>query len=161
MRTLIQSLISAIATPTLITLTISQWLVAGCAGTATPATLDVKTDQCATCRMVVSSGRMASQVVAPNQEPKFFDDLGCLDRFLAASTLPSGARVFVADHRTGEWVPAESAVFTRTNGAIGAMGSPFVAHATAASREADANAVGSVVPLTDALPTFRKPGGPQ
>ncbi len=134
-------------------------LAMACGGQVTPAVLDTANDQCGTCRMVVSTGRTASQVVAPNQEPKFFDDLGCLDRFLAAATLPSGARVFVADHRTGEWVPAESAVFTRTNGAIGAMGSPFVAHATAASREGDADAVGATVPLTDALPAFRKPGG--
>lgn len=133
------------------------WAV-GCGGRVTPVDVDTKSDQCGTCRMVVSSARTASQVIAPNQEPKFFDDLGCLDRFLAATQLPVGARVFVADHRTGEWVAAESAIFTRLNGPIGAMGSPFIAHASAVSRAEDPEARGFGVPVTDALPAFRKPG---
>ncbi len=136
-------------------------IAGGCGRGVAPAALDAKNDQCGTCRMVVSAQRTASQVVAAYQETQFFDDLGCLERFLAASTLPKGARVFVADHRTGEWIAAESAVFTRVHGPIGAMGSPFVAHVSAASRDADAEATGAGVALTDALPSFRRVGGSQ
>lgn len=167
MRSLTRSLTPTLLTPkiltlTLLTLSIPLWLLPGCAGGVTPAVLDTKNDQCGTCRMVVSAQATASQVVAPNQEPKFFDDLGCLDQFLAASPLAKDARVFVADHRTGDWVAAESAVFTRTAAGAGAMGSPFIAHASAASREADRGAVGRDVPVGTALPSvpsLRTPGG--
>ncbi len=161
MRPLIRSLNPTLFTLTLITLSIPLWLVSGCAGQIEPAALDVKNDQCGTCRMVVSAQRTASQVAAPNQEPKFFDDLGCLDQFLAASPLANGARVFVADHRTGEWVPVESAVFTRVADSAGAMGSPFVAHMSAASRDADRDAAGANVPSATALPSFHPSGGPR
>lgn len=133
-------------------------LAVACARDVTPAVLDTKNDQCSTCRMVVSAQATASEVVAPNQEPKFFDDLGCLDQFLAASPLAKDARVFVADHRTGDWVAADSAVFTRTAAGAGAMGSPFVAHASAASREADRSVIGAGVPAGTALPSLRTPG---
>ncbi|TAK10857.1 MAG: hypothetical protein EPO35_12985 [Acidobacteria bacterium] len=133
--------------------------MAGCSRDVQPAALDTANDQCGTCRMVVSAERTASQVAAPNQEPKFFDDLGCLDQFLAGAPLAKGARVFVADHRTGEWVPAESAVFTKIAGSAGAMGSPFVAHATPASRDADRDAAGVIVPISTAVPSFHPSGG--
>ena len=146
----------AIVTPTLITLTI---LNAACGGAVKPAALDTKSDQCGTCRMVVSAPKTASQVVAPYQEPIFFDDLGCLDQFLATSPRATGARVFVADHRTGEWIPAESAVFTNMGAPRGAMGSSMVAHASAASRDADGMAAGVAVSVATALPALAKTGG--
>jgi copper chaperone NosL len=132
-------------------------VAAGC-GKVAPATLDPKNDQCATCRMVVSAQITAAQVVAPYQDPKFFDDMGCLNQFLDAAPLPKGARVFVADHRTGEWVPAESAVYSNAGAPMGAMGSSLIAHASAASRAAD-GAVGTVVSVTTALPALAKAGG--
>ena len=134
-------------------------LSAACSGGVTPAVLDTHNDQCGTCRMVVSAHTTASQVVASNQEPKFFDDLGCLDQFLAVSPLARDARIFVADHRTGEWVAAESAVFTRMPASAGAMGSLFVAHISTASRDADRGVTGADVAVGTALPSWSKPGG--
>jgi copper chaperone NosL len=133
-------------------------IAAGCGG-VTPAKLDTKNDQCASCRMVVSSQKTAAQVVAPYQEPKFFDDLGCLNQFLEASPLPKGARIFVADYRTGEWVPAQSAVYTNAGAPMGAMGSSIIAHASAASRAADRSAAGAAVTAAAALPALAKAGG--
>lgn len=140
---------------------ISLGLAAGCGSSTGPATLDTGNDQCGTCRMVVSAVATASQVVAPGQEPRFFDDLGCLDQFLATTPAASDARVFVADHRTGEWVPVGSAVFTKVAGIAGAMGSPFVAHASAASRTADRGIAGVDVPAAVALPSLHLSGGPR
>jgi copper chaperone NosL len=142
------------------TLTLCLVLLAGgCAVAPSPARLDPANDQCRSCRMTVSAVETASQVVAPYQEPAFFDDLGCLERFLAAGALPAGAHVFVADHRTGEWIPAGTAIFTRLDAPAGAMGSPFVAHASTASRDADAGVAGVSVSLAEVLPSLGGQGG--
>ena len=44
-----------------------------------------RTTPCGYCRMIVSDQRFASQIVAPYEEPRFFDDLGCLARYLTGS----------------------------------------------------------------------------
>jgi copper chaperone NosL len=134
---------------------------ASACGRVAPAALDTTNELCASCRMVVSNSRSASQIVAPYQEPIFFDDLGCLNQFLSGSPLPKHARVFVADHRTGDWVDAASAVFSKIDGRAGAMGSSLVAHASMRSREEDQGFAGTLVTLAEALPSFRKTGGPE
>jgi copper chaperone NosL len=123
-------------------------LVLSCAAacsseTRPPAPLDTRNDACAECRMVVSAARFASQIVAPGEEPRFFDDLGCLAAHLRdREALAPGAVVYVADHRTRTWADASSAVFTRVAGIETPMGSHVIAHASSASRDADAAAAG-------------------
>lgn len=129
--------------------------IAGCGAgdSMRPATLDTRNDACAHCRMSVSSVRTAAQIVAPGEEPRFFDDLSCLSSWLGAGhVLPSGARIFVADHRTSSWVLADLAVFTRVPGLETPMGSGIVAHESEASRDQD-DAVrgGSPVPRREVL----------
>jgi copper chaperone NosL len=127
-------------------------LVAACAHTLAPAVLDTKNDACAFCRMIVSDERTASQIVAPLEEPRFFDDFGCLASYLASAKLPADAIVFVADHRTKEWVRADAAIFTRLAGSAGAMGSRVVAHASAASRDQEPDAAdGTTVAVAEVL----------
>jgi copper chaperone NosL len=118
--------------------------LAGCAREpAKPAQVDTRNDACASCRMAVSSARFAAQLAAPGDEPRFFDDLGCLRDYLGKKpALPRGTVAFVADHRTGEWVHASSAVLTRRESLETPMGSHLVAHANAASRDADPVAAG-------------------
>jgi copper chaperone NosL len=112
-------------------------------GPPAPATLDTRNDACAACRMAVSSARFASQVVAPGEEPRFFDDLGCLAAYLHEHPAqPAGAVAYVADHRTAAWVPAADAIFTKVPALETPMGSHVVAHASAASRDADEAARG-------------------
>jgi len=113
-----------------------------CGGPPGPATLDTKNDACAWCRMGASDARFAAQLVAPREEPRFFDDIGCLAAFLAARPAPKGSLAFVADHRTKAWVPAPSAVYTRNPGLQTPMSSHLLAHADAASRDADPDARG-------------------
>ena len=107
-----------------------------------PAALDTKNDACAWCRMGASDARFAAQLVAPREEPRFFDDIGCLAAFLAARPALKGSVAFVADHRTKAWVPALDAVYTRNPGLQTPMSSHLLAHADAASRDADADARG-------------------
>ena len=118
-----------------------------------PAELDTRNEACSWCRMGVSDRRFAAQLVAPSEEPRFFDDLGCLAAYLSGKEPPRGALVFVADHRTKGWVPGRSAVYTRVDGLATPMGSHLVAHADAASRDADPDARGGVgAPVPPGLP---------
>ena len=125
-------------------------------GAPQPSPLDTRNDACAVCRMTVSSARFASQLAAPGEEPRFFDDLGCLAEHLRDRTrVPPRAVVFVADHRSGEWAAGASAVFTRVEGLETPMGSHVIAHTSAASRDADPAARGGTP--VDAAAFF---GGP-
>jgi copper chaperone NosL len=88
--------------------------------------------------MAVSSPRFAAQIVAPGEEPLFFDDLGCLVTYLdLRKTVGAGAVAYVADHRTGTWVAAAAATITRVEGLSTPMGSHLIAHESPASRDAD------------------------
>jgi copper chaperone NosL len=103
-----------------------------------PATLDTAHDPCAYCRMIVSDRHFSAQIVAPLEEPKFFDDLGCLANYLKTSgQLPPRAVVYVADHSTLAWIPAHEAVFTRVDVLTAPMGSHVIAHESNTSRAAD------------------------
>ena len=116
-----------------------------------PAPLDTRNEACAHCRMAVSSQRFAGQIVAPGEEPRFFDDLACLAAYLRAHPLPRGALAYVADHRTGEWVPADRAQYSRAS-IDTPMGSHLIAHASAASRDLDPAARGAVPAALEARP---------
>jgi copper chaperone NosL len=133
--------------------------VGGCSQTsARPADVDTRYDACARCRMVVSNVHFAAQLAAPREEPVFFDDIGCLRDFLASRPrLPPATVAYVADHRTGAWVRAAQAVFTRADALDTPMGSHLMAHADAASRDADSAAGGGVFLTARAI--FR-PNGP-
>ena len=137
-------------------------LAAACsAGAPRPATLDTANEACRRCRMMVSDPRFAAQIVAPGDEPVFFDDLGCLrDHLQAGGRLPAGAAVFVADHRTAEWVEAGRAVFSRQPGLATPMRSGLIAHRDAASRDLDPEAKGGgAVPAGEILGPLAGPGG--
>lgn len=118
----------------LVFLTLSLACAAGRPG---PAPLDTKNDFCHSCRMPVSDAGLAAQIVAPGEEPKFFDDIGCLRDHLIQSPAVRGSTAYVADHRTGAWVRAGEALFTQCSGVETPMGSHVLAHADAASRDAD------------------------
>lgn len=124
-----------------------------------PAKLDTRNDACAHCRMAVSDARFAAQVVAPREEPRFFDDLGCLRDWLREHPAPPpGAVAYVADHRTRAWVRAATAAYARAPGLATPMGSHLVAHQDAASRADDA-AAGGASPV-DAAEIFGAAGPP-
>ena len=124
-------------------------LGAACAGgPPPPAALDTRNDTCASCRMAVSAQRFAAQLVAPAEEPRFFDDLGCLRTYLDEHpTLPAASVAYVADHGNGVWVLADQAVYSHPEGVETPMGGGFIAHASAASRAADTSVQGAP-PLT-------------
>ncbi len=126
-------------------------LAVSCArGPVGPAEPDTKHDACGWCRMAVSDLRFAAQLVAPNEEPRFFDDIGCLASFLKGGGAPvRGQLAYVADHRSKAWVRATSALYTKVPGLLTPMNSFLVAHTDAASRDADESVKGGT-PMTAA-----------
>jgi copper chaperone NosL len=106
---------------------------------ARPSDIRLGEDACAHCRMTIVSERTAAQIVEPGADPIMFDEIGCLRNYLAGSPLGERARVFVADHRTGEWIDARTAVFTQTPVQT-PMSSGLLAHADRQSRDADESA---------------------
>ncbi|MEW6323078.1 MAG: nitrous oxide reductase accessory protein NosL [Acidobacteriota bacterium] len=121
-------------------------LTVGCAaGPPPPAALDTANEACRHCRMMVSDVHFAAQIVAPGDEALFFDDVGCLREYLETQAVPPDAVAYVADHRTGEWVRAADAVYTRATNLQTPMGSGLVAHRDEASRSADAGLDGVTV----------------
>ena len=113
-------------------------LTLSCAsGPPQPATLSAGNDACSHCRMVVSDLHFAAQLVAPGEEPRFFDDIGCLASYLETNPAPLEAALYVADHQTGEWVNARFAIYTRVDSLQTPMGSHLVAHSDERSRKAD------------------------
>lgn len=126
----------------------TKWVLAAalvmsaCAGgPPEPAAVGLGEDACGSCRMTIVSRATAAQIVRAGDEPVFFDDLGCLRDYLRQQPLPGDAVVYVADHRTGEWVDARLAMFTRTTAST-PMASGLLAHADATSRNADPAAAG-------------------
>jgi copper chaperone NosL len=134
-------------------------LGASCAvGPPQPVALDTKSEACSWCRMSVSDARTAGQLVTPSEDPKFFDDIGCLAHYVAGSRdRLKGAVAYVADHRTKEWVRAGAAVYTSVSSFETPMASHLLAHADAGSRDADPDARGGT-PRT--LADVFGPGGP-
>lgn len=130
-------------------------------GSPAPAPLDTRTATCAHCRMAVSDAQFAAQLVAPAEEPLFFDDLGCLRDWLREHPAPArGAIAYVADHRTREWVAAAAAAYARVPGLRTPMGSHLVAHLDAGSRAADASAAGGTpVPAAEIFGPSGPPAG--
>jgi copper chaperone NosL len=128
-----------------------------------PAPIYSRGEACAYCRMTVSASNVVAQIVAPGEEPLFFDDVGCLAAFVKAhADLPNGAVAYVSDHRTHAWVRADRAVYTRVSGLDTPMQSHLVAHADALSRQADPLAAGaSVTPVADVFGAGAWPGAPR
>ena len=130
-------------------------------GPLPPAPLDTKNEACAFCRMGVVDRRFAAQLVAPGEEPKFFDDIGCLrDYLVRAGNASRGAMAYVSDHRTRSWVPAAEAVYTRAPSVQTPMSSGLMAHVDAQSREQDPDAPGGTpVTVADVFGARGAPGG--
>lgn len=102
-----------------------------------PVDIDTTHDICTHCRMVVSDRRLAAQIVAANEEPQLFDDIGCLRDYLAGHPRAAGSVVYVADHVSGRWLDARAALFTRALSRQTPMASGILAHADRASRDGD------------------------
>ena len=127
-------------------------IATACSREVAPAALDSAHTQCQYCRMTASDVHFAAQIAAPGAEPIFFDDIGCLRDYVKQNGPLKGEQVaFVADHRTGAWVRATDAVFTRPQNLPTPMGGGIIAHVDRGSRDADPAAVGGAPLGSDAV----------
>lgn len=133
-------------------------VVLSCSSSPKPIAVSAS-DACAFCRMAVSDKHFAAELVAPGEEPRIYDDIGCLASDLQRNAAAEGAVAFVADHRTGDWVAAADAIYTRVPELSTPMGSHIVAHMSPASRDADAVAKAGVsLTSTDVFGAGGPPG---
>lgn len=110
-----------------------------CAVSSDPQALETGRDLCGLCRMPVSDVHFAAQIVADGELPVFFDEPGCLGEYVRAGRSEKrGGVAWVADHRTGAWVRADRATYTRVPDLPTPMNHRLVAHESPASRDADA-----------------------
>lgn len=80
--------------------------------------------------MMISSLNDAAQAVAPGEQPRFYDDRGCLAK--DAASLPSGARLFVQLNGAAGWIEASEAFFASPTSARTPMGYGVTAFRTEA-----------------------------
>lgn len=95
----------------------------GCGGSGDgPATPKWDRDSCERCRMVLSDPHYAAQVrylPEGKKQPRilWFDDVGCASLWLEDKPWKDAAttRIWVTDHRTGQWIDARSAHYVQMN----------------------------------------------
>jgi copper chaperone NosL len=92
--------------------------------------------------MLVSDLVFAAAYRAEDGEARVFDDIGCLLNELP----PSGARVFVHDFETSQWIDGGAAYFARTTSVQTPMGGGILAFS---SREAAKKHGGEVLRFAD------------
>ncbi|MEL0586787.1 MAG: nitrous oxide reductase accessory protein NosL [Candidatus Thiodiazotropha sp. (ex. Lucinoma kazani)] len=99
-------------------------LLVACSGDSGTGPKEVKWDRdaCERCRMVLSDRFHAAQIRYFPAEKKrsvvaFFDDIGCAVLWLADKPWERDQQteIWVADHRTGEWIDARSATYVKGN----------------------------------------------
>ena len=119
---------------------------AGCGqGPPEPVAIDTRNDACSSCRMAISDASFAAQLVAAGEEPKLFDDVGCLRDYLrGGARIPPGTIAYVTDHRTHAWTRAGRAVYARVAAIPTPMSSGLLAWSDEASRKADPDARGAL-----------------
>jgi copper chaperone NosL len=105
-------------------------------GDVTPVAIEIGAS-CASCRMTIADAHLAAEIVAPGEDPRIYDDIGCLLDDLRKRGAPERARTFVVDYRTGALVPANQAIYTRLETIETPMASHLIAHADDGSRSAD------------------------
>jgi copper chaperone NosL len=120
-------------------LVLASLLVSGCAADPdAPPRLAVDQSVCDGCSMLISEPTFAAAYRIDGRE-RLFDDLGCLLDALAAEEDGAGARVWVHDLESRDWLDAGEATFVRASALHTPMGSglaalsdPAVARALAA-----------------------------
>jgi len=79
--------------------------------------------------MMISDLAHAAQAVAPGEEPRFYDDRGCLAK--DSASLPAGAKLYVQLEGGKGWVDVHDAFFAYPDGLRTPMGYGVTAFLTA------------------------------
>ncbi len=87
-------------------------------------------DECASCRMAISSPEFASEIINKDGSVMKFDDLKCFENYRKESNVTNYAAIFVKDYDTKQWIPFGKSIVIQT-GIETPMGSGQVAVANA------------------------------
>lgn len=119
-----------------IALMIASSAIAGCTLQArSPEPVPIDRVECAHCRMLISTDAGAGEIVAPGEETRFYDDIGCLAAEWPAHRDRAHAYVRVSG---GRWSDAQTAFYAEPDGMKTAMASGVAAFATSSeARGAD------------------------
>lgn len=90
------------------------WAVACRSGTApvTPAPVVFGRDECSYCRMIIDRDGLTAELVRGDGTAELFGEPGCLLAWLSEHPGERGTP-FVTDERSGEWIGASEARYTR------------------------------------------------
>jgi len=74
-------------------------------------------DMCARCVMVVSDRHNSVQVRDPKGKVYMFDDIGCMVLWFRKNNIPwqEKATIWINDVKTGNWIDAKKAFYTKGN----------------------------------------------
>jgi copper chaperone NosL len=127
-----------------------------CGAEATgPVPVALGEDSCDLCRMIISEQPFAAQARFGPDKVEKYDDLGCLGERLNKPGAPLG--LWAADHKTGAWVDARSAIFVHVKELKTPMASGLVAFASRADAEGFAKDKGGRLVSLDDVKAMRRP----
>jgi copper chaperone NosL len=131
-------------------------LAAACSAKASgPPEILVDRTACSHCGMLISEPVYAAAYQAHEQEPRVFDDIGCMLESLGRHTT-SPATVWVQDVSGKGWLPGSEAIFVASPHLRTPMGGGILAYADAAAADEAATAhQGEVVRSFQRLMTRR------
>ena len=95
-------------------------------------------ESCRHCGMVIDDHRFAAAWMQPRGEELHFDDIACAIANAQEPPLEDGARCWVSDYETEQWLEASGAVYVRSSEIHSPMASGLIAlpHRAAAKRVA-------------------------
>lgn len=114
-------------------------------GPPEPVEIALNEDECSHCRMAISRRAFAAEAVTPSGTVHFFDDIGCLVRWVSGRPPPEGTGLFVVDFADGSWLDATRARFVRADSLETPMGSGLVAFGSAERAAEEAQRLHGVV----------------
>jgi copper chaperone NosL len=117
-------------------------------GSPKPAEIAFGSAVCEHCHMTISEPRFAAQLVTTRHRTRGFDDPGCLAAFVASGEMPHDQihSLWVNDYlEPGTLLPAESALFVRSDSLLTPMSSHVVAVGRRGAADSLARALSGIV----------------
>ena len=87
-------------------------IAAACTEPTTPVDPVWGKQPCGSCGMIVGDRRYAAQTLAPNGQRVYFDDLGCMVKYIADRKI-APARMWVHEAHGDRWLDARAARYAR------------------------------------------------
>ena len=95
--------------------TLLALVVACSSGAPEPVQITLDEEACHQCRMAISQQEFAAEIVTTAGSVFYFDDIGCMKRWISDNQLPETAGLFVSDYDTRIWLDAKTALYVRSS----------------------------------------------